>query len=192
MKTGSKLPSTNGNYTARYQNKTSAELIRQHKYFTNRIDLLWSRKQRVEAVLYMSILVEHQVREAILNFERMVEGAAFALHIGFNPRGVYNRKDIESQPLGYLIRILDTYTKDKRLISKLRRFSKTRNDCIHNLMNCKIVEVNKQLKNFNRFFYELMIDLLHLNVKQLDFVGNSFFRVCDECFKEILPAQVKF
>jgi hypothetical protein len=59
----------------------------------------------------MSLLVEHFLKESIISFEKIIEGAAVSVNVGFNPRNLYSKQDIESQPLGYLIKIFDTYTK---------------------------------------------------------------------------------
>lgn len=170
---------------------TSKELKRKFKYYENKISLLWSKKQRVEALLYMSLLVELFVKEAILTFEKIIEGAAVQNHVNFNPRNLYSRDDVENQPLGYLIRILNTYTKDETLIEMLRQFSKMRNKCIHKLLDHEMKDVHKELKGFDRFYYKLMIRLMQLNVKQMELVHNSFHHICDDCFKKMLPKQIK-
>src|SRR3989344_5808608 len=110
---------------------TGKDLIRKFEYYDDKINVLWGKRQRVEALLYMSLLVELFVKEAIFVFEKIIEGAAVQHHVNFNPRNLYSRDDIENQPLGYLVRTLNTYTKDKALIEMLGRFSKMRNKCIH-------------------------------------------------------------
>ncbi|KKT96351.1 MAG: hypothetical protein UW97_C0015G0015 [Parcubacteria group bacterium GW2011_GWA2_45_15] len=170
---------------------TSKDLKRKFKFYEDKISSLWSKKQRVEALLYMSLLVELFVKEAILTFEKIIEGAAVQHHVNFNPRNLYSREDIENQPLGYLIKILNTYTKDKALIKMLTQFSKTRNKCIHKLLDHEMKDVHKDLKDFNKFYYKLMIKLMQLNVKQMDLVHKSFHHMCDDCFKKMLPRQIK-
>ena len=170
---------------------TRQELIRGYKLCQKRIDISWRKRQRVEAVLYMSLLVEYFVKEAILSFEKIVEGAAIGVNVGFNPRNLYSKQDIESQPLGYLIKTLDTYTKDKSLIKDLRHFAGTRNGCVHKLFGRSISEVNRELKDFNVFFYKLMLRLLQLNLDQRNHIEKSFHPICDLCFREMLPRQVK-
>jgi hypothetical protein len=170
---------------------TKKEITRKFKYYEIKIEKLWAKKQRVEALVYMSLLVEFFVREAIIQFEKIVEGAAFQYHVGFNPRNLYSKSDIDSKPLGDLVRILDTYTKDKVLIEKLKKFSKIRNKCIHKLLDHEAKEVYKELKDFNKFYYELMISLFRLNLNQLELVEKHFAHMCDDCFKEALPEQVK-
>jgi hypothetical protein len=170
----------------------SKELIQGHKRCQSRIDLLWKKGYRIEAVLYMSVLVEFGVREAILNFEQIIEGAALGARVGFHPRKLYTRKDIETQPLGYLIRILETYTKDKHLITDLRKFAETRNRCVHKILGCDFNEINRDLKGFDMFFFKLMLKVLQLNIKQMEHMDKSFLPTCDDCFKEIVKRQVKF
>ena len=123
--------------------------------------------------------------------EKIIEGAAVEHHVYFNPRNLYSRDDIENQPLGYLIRILNTYTKDKPLIEMLTRFSRVRNKCIHKLLDHEMKDVYKELKNFYKFYYQLIIKLLKLNVNQLDIVKKHFVHMCNDCFKKMLPQQIK-
>lgn len=170
---------------------TSKELKRKFKFYDKKIENLWRRHQRVEALLYMSLLVELFVKETILTFEKIIEGAAVEHHVYFNPRNLYSRDDIENQPLGYLIRILNTYTKDKPLIEMLTRFSRVRNKCIHKLLDHEMKDVYKELKNFYKFYYQLIIKLLKLNVNQLDIVKKHFVHMCNDCFKKMLPQQIK-
>ena len=169
----------------------SKELIRKFNYYGEKVDNLWSKRQRIEALLYMSLLVELFVKDAILTFEKIIEGAAVQNHVNFNPRNLYSRDDIESQPLGYLIKILNTYTKDKALIEMLRRFSKMRNKCIHKLLDHEMKDIHKELSGFNKFYYKLMIKLMQLNTKQMELVKKSFVHMCDDCFKKMLPKQIK-
>lgn len=170
---------------------TTKDLKRKFKYCEKKIEILWSKHRRVEALLYMSLLVEFFVKETILTFEKIIEGAAVEHHVYFNPRNLYSREDIESQPLGYLIKILNTYTKDKTLIEKLSRFSKTRNKCIHKLLDNEIKNVQKELKDFDKSYYQLIIRLMQLNVNQLNLVKKHFVHMCNDCFKKMLPRQIK-
>lgn len=170
---------------------TSKDLKRKFNYYGKKIDALWNNRQRIEALLYMSLLVELFVKEAILTFEKIIEGAAVQHHVNFNPRNLYSREDIENQPLGYLIKILNTYTKDKTLIKMLTRFSKMRNKCIHKLLDHEMKDVYKDLAGFNKFYYELILKLMQLNTNQLNLVEKSFVHVCDDCFKKMLPKQIK-
>lgn len=170
---------------------TKKELDKKFKYYDRKINSLWSKNQKIEALLYMSILVEFFVKQAILNFEKIIEGIAFEYHIGFNPRNLYSKNDLENQPLGYLIKILNTYTKNKNLIKNLKHFSSVRNKCVHKLLEHEVKVINKELKEFNRFYYKLVIELLQLNLNQLNMADKSFYNICDECFKKALPNQVK-
>jgi hypothetical protein len=142
-------------------------------------------------MLYMSMLVEFFIKDLIINFEKMVEGAAINFHVGFNPRNLYSKNDIENQPLGYLIKILDTYTKDKKFIQNLKHFSNVRNKCIHKLFNHEIKEVHKELGKFDRFYYDLIISLMHLSIEQMDLSKKSFGHICDDCFKKVLAQEAK-
>jgi len=165
--------------------------MRKYRYFNRKIERLWSKRQRIESILYMGILIEYLVKESIFLFEKIVEGASYRAKVGFNPRNLCSKKDIENQPLGYLIMILNTYTKDKILIRDLKKFSKKRNDIIHKLFFQDISKVNKQLKDFNVFFYELMIMLLKLLISLENHVKKEFVYVCDDCFKDINHTCIK-
>lgn len=165
---------------------TTQHVIQGQKLCKRKIETLWRKNMRVEALLYMSLLVEYLVKEVIFHFERIVEGAAIDTQVAFNPRNIYSRTDLESQPLGYLINILDAYTVDKNLIKDLRHFSKVRNECIHKLFGQKISTVNKQLTGFYRFFYERLIRLLDLNLSQLAHRDKYFYTICDQCFEKEL------
>lgn len=161
------------------------ELDKKFKYCERKINYLWSRKLKVEAVFYMSLLVEFFIKEAIINFEKIVEGAVLNYNIGLNPRNLYSRNDIENQPLGYLIKILNTYTKDKDLIKRAKYFSEVRNKCIHKFLDHKIKEINKELRGFNRFYYKLVIDLLKLNVNQIRILNKFFGHICNDCYEKV-------
>lgn len=139
----------------------------------------------------MSLVVELFVKEAILTFEKIIEGSAVHNHVNFNPRNLYTREDIENQPLGYLIKVLNTYTKDKSLIGSLTQFSKIRNKYVHKLLEHEMKDVQKDLKDFDRFYYKLVIKLLELNVNQMKLIKESFVHICDDCFKKNLPKQIK-
>lgn len=175
----------------RQQDLSSKEITRGYKFCQGRIEKLWRQRQRVEAVLYMSVLVEFLLKELILHFEQIVEVAAMSCHVGFNPRNLYSKKDIENQPLGYLIHLLETYTRDKKLVQDLREFSRKRNACVHKIMDRRFKDIDRELKGLDIFFYRLLIRLMKLNIKQMDFMKKSFDVVCDKCFAEILPRQVK-
>ncbi|MHB2027144.1 MAG: hypothetical protein ACYCPQ_11025 [Elusimicrobiota bacterium] len=162
-----------------------------HEHCKNTISALWRKNLCVEAVPYMGVLIEYFVREAIGDFERIVEGVVMDAKVGFNPRNLYSKKDIEDQPLGFLIRILDTYTKDKNLIRDLRKFVAVRNKCVHKLLDQKENEVNRLLKNLDVFFYQLMLRLLKLNIKQRDFIEKAFHPACCACFDELCARKVK-
>lgn len=170
---------------------TSKDLIRKYKYYDAKIGKLWSRRQRVEALLYMSLLVELFIKEAIFTFEKIIEGAALDQHVYFNPRNLYTREVIKNQPLGYLVKVLNTYTKDKGLIKKLTEFSEVRNKYIHKLLDSDMKDAYRELSGFDKFYYKLMTRLMQLNVRQLDLVQKHFVHMCDDCFKKILPKQVK-
>lgn len=47
---------------------TGKELVKKFEYYNRRVDFLWSKRQRVEALLYMSLLVEMLAKDAILTF----------------------------------------------------------------------------------------------------------------------------
>ncbi len=170
---------------------TGKELVKKFEYYNRRVDFLWSKRQRVEALLYMSLLVEMLAKDAILTFEKIIEGAAVQNHVNFNPRNLYSRDDIENQPLGYLIKVLNAYTKDKALIEMLGRFSKMRNKCIHKLLDHEAKDVFKDLNGFNKFYYQLVIKLMELHTKQMKLINKSFVHMCDDCFKKVLPKQIK-
>jgi hypothetical protein len=172
--------------------QTSKILLKKYRYFTRRINHLWSKRQRIESVLYMGILIEYFVKESIFLFEKLIEGTSYGANIGFNPRNLYNKKEIESQPLGYLIHILNAYTKDQTLIRDLKLFSKKRNAIIHKLFHQDIRDVKKQLKGFDVYFYELMIQLLTLVYNLHIHANNEYIYMCDDCFKNISAKQVKF
>lgn len=151
-----------------------------------KINALWRKNMRVEALLYMSLAIEFFLKEAISQFEKIVEGATTSVEIAFNPRNVYSREDIENQPLGYLIKVLDAYTADKNLIKELWKFSKVRNECVHKLFGQKISSISKQLKGFDINFYQLLIELLELNANLSSHSEKYFEVLCDDCFdKEI-------
>jgi len=167
------------------------EIKRKFRIYEQKIIVLWNKKLRIEALLYMSLIVELFTKEAIFSFEKIIEGSALQYNVGFNPRNLYTRADIESQPLGYLIKILDTYTRNKKLIKDLKHFSEVRNKCIHKLLDHEIKDINKELRNFNKFYYKLMVSLFKLNLNQLKLTEKSFFHVCDECFKRDSPKHIK-
>jgi len=168
------------------------EFDKKFRYCEKKIDYLWSKKLKIEAIFYMSLLVEFFIREAIINFEKIVEGAVLNYNIGLNPRNLYNRNDIENQPLGYLIKILNTYTKNKGLIKRAKHFSEVRNKCIHKFLDHRIKEINKELKGFNRFYHKLVIDLLRLNINQIEVLNKSFGHICDDCYEKAKNKMVKF
>lgn len=167
------------------------EIIKKFRFYDQKINKLWAKKQKIEALLYMSLLVEFFVKDLIITFEKIVEGAAFSCGVGFNPRNLYSRDNIEDQPLGYLIKILNTYTKDKSLIKDLKYFSNIRNKCVHKLFEHKISKVNQELKRFNIFYYKLIIKLVSLSVAQSKLLKKSFKHICDDCFKKALPKVIK-
>ena len=165
--------------------------MHKYKYCNNKVDLLWKRKNRIEAVLFMGFMIEFFIKETIGTFEKIIEGSVLAYKVGFNPSNLY-RKDIEKQPLGFLITVLDSYTKDKRIIKKLRNFSEIRNKCVHGLFGQKLVKLNKELKSFNLFYYKLLFDLMKLDTRLLDVANKSFYSICDDCHKKAIKKVVKY
>ena len=73
----------------------------------------------------------------------------------------------------------------------LGRFSKMRNKCIHRLLDHEMKDVFKDLNGFNKFYYQLVIKLMKLHTKQMELINKSFVHMCDDCFKKILPKQIK-
>jgi len=177
---------------SKHRHISNEELKRKYNYYSRKIEKLWRDRQRTEAILYMSILIEFFIKESILGFEKIIQAVALDAHVDFKPRNLYTKKDIENQPMGYLIRILDIYTEDKNLIKSLTHFSQIRNDFVHNLLYHEIKFINKQLEGVDKLFFELMVKLLSLNINQIEFLETNFHFVCDSCFKETLSNHVKF
>lgn len=167
------------------------ELAKKFKYCEKKINYLWSKKLKIEAIFYMSLFVEFFMKEAIINFEKIVEGAVLNYNIGLNPRSLYSKNDIENQPLGYLIKILNTYTKDKDLIKRAKHFSEMRNKCIHKFLNHKIKEINKELRGFNYFYNKLLTDLLKLNLNQMTILDKHFGCICNDCYEKVKGKVIK-
>ncbi|MBA4311798.1 MAG: hypothetical protein C0417_04115 [Chlorobiaceae bacterium] len=182
------MPKTHSKHT--HIHLTKQEMIRGEKLCRRKIETLWRKNMRVEALMYMSLLIEHFLKESIFEFEQILEGSAISMHVAFNPRRLYSRDDLENQPLGYLIKVLEAYTVDNNLIMDLRRFSKVRNECIHKLFGQKISIVNRKLTGFDKFFYELVVRLVQLLLSQIEHKKKHFNWICDPCFQEVRK-QVK-
>ncbi len=74
----------------------------------------------------------------------------------------------------------------------MTHFSQIRNEVVHNILYQDIKYINTLLKGFDKSFYNLLTQLLSLNIKQMEFIDKNYDYVCDSCFKEALPKQVKF